>query len=282
MVKIEALSPLFSPRVTRHLISSSGVDTVRGILYAAGLSDLNLSTVESVLNHSFRLLSRSGNRDDYVYRSAIIQKLVLGKHSLNTATILNEFRTEKSIVDVGVINGTLTAYEIKSDRDSLKRLQTQLEDYAKFFRKVYVVASEHRAEKVLQEIPEHVGVLSLTNRQTLKMLRESSDLLLFNDPKAICNSLRLNECFDVLAAFGIEKPVMPNSMYRKYLWQQFKELPISDLSEVVRGVLLENRRQKKSAEKVMLFPKYLRALALTSLQTEKELDLYLETLEKAL
>ena len=152
----------------------------------------------------------------------------------------------------------------------------------KFFRKVYVVASELRLEKVLSETPEHIGVLTLTSRHTLKVLRESSDLLLYNDPKVLCNSLRLNECFDVLAMFGIEMPAMPNSMYRTYLRQEFQELPINDLSEAVRVVLLENRSQKKSAEKIMNFPKYLRAIALTSLRTEKERELYLETLEKIL
>jgi hypothetical protein len=63
------------------------------------------------------VLKRSGLRDKYVYKAALTQRVLMGKHSLRTACMLSEFRVGDRKADITILNGTTTVYEIKSDRD---------------------------------------------------------------------------------------------------------------------------------------------------------------------
>lgn len=83
-------------------------------------------TVGEAFNEAFALLRQTGLRNEYVYRSALTHNLLLGKHSLRTACMLNEFRIGSCKADLIILNGTGTVYEIKSERDSLSRLQNQI------------------------------------------------------------------------------------------------------------------------------------------------------------
>jgi hypothetical protein len=151
-----ASSPLFARLVTHTRLSASAAHE---------------STVGMAFDEAFYLLRRSKFRDDYVYRSAIIRKILLGRHSLNTATLLNEVRAGSCKADVVVLNGTSTAYEIKSERDSLARLQNQISNYRQVFATVNVVVSKSHLSEVLQSTPEDVGVITLSKRFTLQTVR---------------------------------------------------------------------------------------------------------------
>lgn len=71
---------------------------------------------------------------EYVYKNAIATELYLtGRHSLNESLLTSEFRSGKSRADVVIVNGTTTVYEVKSEFDSLKRLEGQLLDFKNIF-----------------------------------------------------------------------------------------------------------------------------------------------------
>ncbi|MBA1734104.1 sce7726 family protein, partial [Escherichia coli] len=72
---------------------------------------------------------RLNYRNEYVYKTALVNKIIFGKHSPKTSSSSIELPIKNSIVDVAVFNGTSTAYEIKTEYDSPKRLITQAPDY---------------------------------------------------------------------------------------------------------------------------------------------------------
>jgi hypothetical protein len=88
------------------------------------LSDLFEASWE-ILRHSYRA--------EYVYKAEVANRIVFGRHSPRTASLQVEFPVSNSIVDVAVFNGTSTAYEIKTEYDSERRLSTQTRDYLKVF-----------------------------------------------------------------------------------------------------------------------------------------------------
>jgi len=53
---------------------------------------------------------------------------------------------------------TFTAFEIKSEADSLNRLEGQLKTYTQYFDKVIVVAASKHISQVLKTVPENVGI----------------------------------------------------------------------------------------------------------------------------
>lgn len=79
-----------------------------------------------------------------------------------------ELPVGNSRVDLCKINGTSTAYEIKTDLDNYVRLEKQLQDYLMIFEYVYVVCSENRAKNIAALIPSNCGIYAyhITNRGT--------------------------------------------------------------------------------------------------------------------
>jgi hypothetical protein len=77
-------------------------------------------------------------------------------------------------VDLAVINGELTGYEIKSARDTLTRLASQAALYNSVFDRVFLVAADRHIERANSEIPEWWGIISAIsdgNAVTLRTLR---------------------------------------------------------------------------------------------------------------
>jgi hypothetical protein len=74
---------------------------------------------------------------------------------------------------LAILNGTATVYEVKSERDSLTRLEKQLAAYVQVFACVYVIAADDHVDEVVSLTPKDVGVmlgLSPELRQTNKRL----------------------------------------------------------------------------------------------------------------
>lgn len=62
-------------------------------------------------------------------------------------------------VDLSVVNGLLHGYEIKSDRDSLRRLRGQVELYGKVFDRATLVVGRRHLAEALEKVPEWWGIL---------------------------------------------------------------------------------------------------------------------------
>lgn len=78
-------------------------------------------------------------RNEYYYKNTLLNKLLLGVHSVNTTTALTEIPIAKSKADFVLINGKAVVYEIKTELDNLERLESQINDYFKAFDHVAVV-----------------------------------------------------------------------------------------------------------------------------------------------
>lgn len=61
--------------------------------------------------------------------------------------------------DVVIVSGHISGYEIKSDFDTLNRLNNQIAEYEKTFEKNIIVVGEKYAYNILEYIPEHWGVM---------------------------------------------------------------------------------------------------------------------------
>src|SRR5882724_5773501 len=68
-------------------------------------------------------------------------------------------------IDLAVVNGSLSGYEIKSERDTLQRLPHQVEVYSRALDYVTIVASNSHIAKTIDLIPEWWGVLATQSHQ---------------------------------------------------------------------------------------------------------------------
>lgn len=243
------LERLFSPAVFNDFAERGYSAVFRAAFEGSGL--MNASDPENDLGSAYEkafseLISSkyADVRGDFVYRAALIEKIVLGRHSLSTATLLREFRVEKSKVDVAILNGTSTAYEIKSNRDNLVRLEQQIENYKRVFAAVNVVTSGSQIPKVLAKVPDTVGVIELTRRFTLRVVRQAEDQPGNIDPVAVLNSVRIDEAKAILNILGIHVPEYPNGVIRTKLESIFSALNPVEVHKAMLEVL-KNTRSKK-------------------------------------
>lgn len=71
-----------------------------------------------------------------------------------------------SRVDIAVANGKLCGYEIKSDADTLERLDSQQKYYNQTFDKVYIVVGKKYANIISDYIPDWWGIyIAYYNKQ---------------------------------------------------------------------------------------------------------------------
>ncbi|MBO8163906.1 MAG: sce7726 family protein [Brevibacillus sp.] len=71
-----------------------------------------------------------------------------------------EMNVGASRLDIGRINGKSYAYEIKTELDSLDKLDKQIQDYSQVFEFVYVVVHTKHLPKVFELVPESCGIIS--------------------------------------------------------------------------------------------------------------------------
>ncbi len=266
--QLSALSRLFSASVLREMAGKGYSPLFARLLVDTKLmaqrSNSMIEDVKGIYESAFTVLSQSGFRNEYIYRAALTHKVLLGVHSLNTASMLTEFRTGASRADVVILNGTSTIYEIKSERDSLTRLKNQLIDYRKVFAKTYVITAESHVGDVLKNTPIEVGVLSLgckgkisTERETI----ERPDLLC---PVTIFESIRLSEASIILRNLNISVPDAPNTQLYGAMRECFVGLdPVSVHKQMV--LTLKETRNLVSLTKLMdQMPKSLKPAVLTT------------------
>lgn len=263
--QLSALTRLFSAAVFRELAKKGQSGLFCRLLGQTNLFDDAGSdaTVGDVFDQAFEILKVAGQRDEYIYRAAISQKILMGTHTLRTASMLNEFRAGSSKADLVILNGTATVYEIKSERDSLARLATQVENYKRVFAKVNVIASEGHIDGIIETVPNDVGVMCLSKRFRITTVREAAECPARICPVTVFESLRMAESNTILRTMGVVVPEVPNTQRHAVMRDLFARLdPVELHVEMVR-TLKRTRDLAPLGDFVNRLPKSLQAAALS-------------------
>ncbi len=152
-----------------------------------------------LISELYKLIAKE-YRMEYFYKNTLLNKTVFGRYSVNTATALTEVPISKSKADFIILNNKKTAvYEIKTELDTLERLESQINDYYKVFKNVIVITCEEHYEKLSRELRNpNVGIYVLTKRNTISIKKEAQESNLYLDKKAIFKVLRKNEFEEII------------------------------------------------------------------------------------
>jgi hypothetical protein len=142
----------------------------------------------------------------------------------------------RSRIDVAVINGRLEGFEIKSERDSLKRLARQATGYGQVFDRMTIICAERHLERTLAEVPGWWGVevATATRDGTVRLVRERAARANPGvEPEAVARLLWREEALAALEDLGRAKGL--RSKPRRVLWAALaEELPPRMLGALVR------------------------------------------------
>ena len=263
-----ALSALFSSGVLRELADKGRSARFTRLIGLTRLEELMpnqaASSLKETYDFAFERIARSNLRSAYVYKNLLTQKRFLGRHSLSTASVLSEFRIANAKADFVILNGTSTAYEIKSERDSLARLQGQLAAYLCAFDNVYVVASEIHLDKLAELIPHEVGLVKVNTKLGLTTVREAIPNKTKTVPSVIFDSLTLQEATYAVKELGFAIPQVPNTRIRKELKALFERLEPSSAHDVAVVALRKFRSLLPLRDFLSLIPRSLVAAGISS------------------
>lgn len=181
-------SPAFSAAIRRYVADSTGKTNGECI-----------STIYQQLKQNYQ--------NEYYYKNTLLNKLLLGIHSLYTTAALTEVPVANSKADFILINGEAVVYEIKTALDNFERLDGQVADYYKAFTRVMVVTAECNVGKITQRLSNSpVGICILTSKGTLSIRKEPEEYREQLSKETMFKTLRKDE-------------------YERIIIQQFGQLP---------------------------------------------------------
>ena len=264
--QISAISRLFSPTVIREMARKGKSPLFARLVHESSLLK-TLSAqgyVADFFDKAFSILKKKAYRHEYIYKAALTHKILLGAHSLQTASMLTEFRVGGCKADLAILNGTATVYEIKSERDSLSRLERQLKAYKEVFAKVYVIAGENHTREIFATVAPEVGILKLHDRYRISTLREATDQSSRTSPAAIFDAIRLSEVKQILRRHGLSIPQVPNTEMYDALRSGFLTLKPMEAHEGMVHVLKKSRSLGALVDLVGDLPYSLQSAALSA------------------
>ena len=166
---------------------------------------------------------------------------LLDKHSDEAGTIIIE---ELGIcrghvrVDVAVVNGALHGYEIKSDRDSLRRLDIQVDFYGKVLDRATLVVGERHLPDALALLPAWWGVLRIRPTateprfKTVRLGRKNPR----KDPRSLVELLWLDDALALLEGRQVARGVRGRP--RRLVWDRVCEhFSVDEIAAAVRAHL---------------------------------------------
>lgn len=168
-----------------------------------------------------------------------IRKILRNKLSKNKSRLIDEYEVGSRRADlVEIKKNKMICYEIKSDRDNLKRLEGQIKEYSKFFDEIIVVVGEKYKDQVLDLIPTYCGIY-LVESDSIKIIRKPLPH----------NKVKIKNVMSLLWKDELNQIIEENGFPKKYKrvakTDQCKYI-ISEISETklkttCRNILLERK-----------------------------------------
>lgn len=187
-------------------------------------------------------------RTEYFYKNILLNKLMLKKHDYKKTIALAELPIANSKADFVMINGRGIVYEIKTELDNLDRINSQISDYQKAFSEIFIVTYQENLEKVIALVPEKVGIMQLTKRKALKVIREPIIDTSNFDYYTIFKLLRKGEFENIIKSNGFLLPEVVQFEYYKECFNLIQNIEIETLQEQ----MLRELKKRTKAEIVEL------------------------------
>ena len=258
--KLSNLNRIFTRNMLRHFIEGK-MDNVYSSVVRRYTNNANQKNNRELISEIYCEL-KNNYRNEYFYKNTLLNKLLLGVHSVNTTTALTEIAIAKSKADFVLINGKAVVYEIKTELDNLERLSSQINDYYKAFDHVAVVTYEknlQQLKKILDSIDKPVGIYVLRKNGKLGTVRRPERYTADLDKEIIFKLLRKSEYeYIIMQKYGC-LPRVTQFKYYSACKNMFLQIPIEESYLLVLRIL--KKRMYVEKEEFVKIPYELKFLA---------------------
>ena len=273
MIRLRDLSSAFSRSAFIDVLNYNDYSHFNWL--ASRYDILKCTTYSDLLKKSYSLISKY-YRCEYVYKNELL-KLLLKKYGTRNSVYFSEFRVGNSIADMVMFNGESKAFEIKTEYDTSRRLDKQMDDYKCFFDKCYIVVPESKVDEYSDIIESTTGIISMSRdnwRIILKEIRHAHQNERF-ESEALMSCLRTEEYKNIVLSLGktLER-VSGYDMY-KYCYQIISKANHDKLRELF---LREVKKRKNNTALLRKYPMSIRQMMLSLNLPEYKANKLLEQL----
>jgi F420-0:gamma-glutamyl ligase-like protein len=141
--------------------------------------------------------------NDVEIRQNFHRKILRRQHAHKETLVIDELGLNhgKCRADIAVVNGQFVGYEIKSNNDSLRRLEEQVKSYNAVFDKVSIIVGDRYIKSIQNYIPEWWGIIvsirgsrGAVNFNIVRKAQINKNI----DPISIAQLLWRNEAIEIL------------------------------------------------------------------------------------
>lgn len=223
-------------------------------------SSLNCTTYFDLIKKTYSTISKH-YRCEYVYKNELI-KLLLKEYGTRDTVYFSEFRVGNSIADMVMFNGESKAFEIKTEYDTPRRLDKQMEDYKRFFDKCYIVVPESKLDEYRTIVESTTGIISMkrdNGRIILYEVRQAQQNRRF-DPDALMSCLRISEYTNITLSLGVSVDGIAGYDMFNFCYDVISN---ADSNLVKKLFLREVKKRKNNTSFLRKYPPVIRQMMLS-------------------
>lgn len=189
--------------------------------------------------------------DDLKIRTSFHQKCLRKYHCDSSTLVVDELglRHGKCRADIAVINNHLIGYEIKSDVDSLRRLNEQIDSYSAVFDRIFAIVAARHISETISMLPKWWGIIlasegprGAVHFSTIRRSRQNVNV----DNYAVTQLLWKNEAQEILANLGLNGKQLQEKRSTLYSYI-VSNLDLSELRITVRKYLMKRTNWRHPA-----------------------------------
>jgi len=183
--------------------------------------------------------------NDVEIRQNFHKKRLRRQHAQKDTLVIDELGLNhgKCRADIAVVNGQFVGYEIKSNNDSLRRLEQQVRSYNEVFDKVSIIIGDRYINSIQNYIPDWWGVIVSVrgpkggvNFDTIRKARTNKNI----EPISIAQLLWRDEAAEILSLKKLPPKILRQP--RDVLYEQLADLlTANELRKIVRDYLKKRR-----------------------------------------
>ena len=189
--------------------------------------------------------------NDVEIRQNFHRKKLRQQHAQKNTLVIDELGLNhgKCRADIAVVNGHFVGYEIKSNNDSLRRLNEQVKSYNAVFDKISIVVGDRHINSIQNYIPQWWGVIvsirgprGAVNFDIIREARTNKNI----DPISIARLLWRNEAEEILRQKNLSPRILRRP--RETLYEHLVDkLNICELRKII-GEYFKKRKNWRCPE----------------------------------
>jgi hypothetical protein len=189
------------------------------------------ATYLDYLKYVYQILENN-YQNEYIFKNSFLNEWLIKEIGHNSTKVFNEFRVGNAVADLVMFNGTSKVFEIKTEFDSSKRLNLQIENYSKAFNQIFLIVPESKLS-VYSKFDKSIGLISFNKDEKSERFKLQRDAIINNevDSETIMQVLHTNEYKSIVKSFYGELPIMTSFNQYTICNELIKEIPNTELNK---------------------------------------------------